>query len=354
MTRIEVTNDYDDFGINLVESEGRYTISIDKYKGNSKKVTVPDNIEGIPVTEIGIGAFSENKRLKKVILPEGLVSIEMGAFRYCINLVSINLPQSLTSIDTYAFEYCEKLKNITIPKNIVYFGNIDLKIIGTESETFSDCDRLREITVDEQNPAYASDEGVMFDKNRTTLIKYPSGKKGAYTIPDSVNTIGKGAFEYCNRLTKLSIPKDLMYIEYGEFKKCGRLTHFTVNENNPMFNSKDGVLFDKKGTALLQYPRGNTRKNYVVPDSVVVIREDAFSHCKSLTSIIFPESLKFIYSRFSGCKRLTAITLPMSLLYLAENAFEDCPRLKTITLSRNTKMGYKALEGFSGELIYRD
>ena len=352
MAIITVTNDYDDFNIVLLESEGRYSVSIDKYKGNSKKVIVPENIEGFPVTQIGIASFFDNN-LRQVILPEGLISIEMGAFRNCINLVEINLPQSLIYIDTSAFENCEKLKKITIPKNIEYFGNIDLQIIGTESETFSGCESLREIIVDEQNPAYVSKEGVLFDKKMTTLLKYPSGKKGAYTIPDSVNNIKKNAFENCSKLTKLNIPKDLLFIEYGEFDKCERLTDFIVNENNPMYISIDGVLFDKKGTTLLHYPQGNKRKVYNVPGSVTLIREGAFNHCNSLTSITLPEGLKFIYGQFI-CKRLSSITLPMSLLFLDSNMFVNCPNLKTITLSRKTKMGYKALEGFSGELIYRD
>ena len=307
----------------LFHKEEKTLLLYPRGKGNTNYL-VPDS-----VAHIRNGAFKECKRLNSITLPEGLELIEAEAFCKCEGLTAISLPVSLRYIGEDAFKECPNLENITLSRTT--------KAGYRAFDGFSG----------------KPDEDILFDKNMTTLLKYPSGKKGAYIIPDSVNNIKKGAFEYCSRLTKLNIPKNLMFIEYGEFDKCGSLTDFMVNENNPIYSSIDGVLFDKEGTTLLQYPLGNTRKTYHVPGSVVLIREGAFNYCNCLTSIILPEGLKFIYGQFR-CKWLRSITLPMSLLYLGENAFEDCPRLKTITLSRNTKMGYKAIEGFSGELIYRD
>ena len=109
-----ITSKLEDFSIQLEEKEGRYTVTIDSYKGNAEKVIVPDNIGGLPVTVIGGLAFFNCDTLTSVILPEGIVAVESGAFGHCINLVDINLPQSLVSIGYAIFEDCEKLTSIRI------------------------------------------------------------------------------------------------------------------------------------------------------------------------------------------------------------------------------------------------
>ncbi|MCL2007192.1 MAG: leucine-rich repeat domain-containing protein [Treponema sp.] len=348
MTKIDVDNKLGDISIELVEKDGDFTVTIKRYIGDSEEIIIPDNFGGIPVTVIGNLAFLGNESLINVILPESLVIIEGSAFRDCIGLTEIKLPQSLTTIGSGAFENCEKLSKITIPKNTVDIA----------TSAFDNCNNLKEITVDEQNPYFASRDGVLFDKNFTTLIFYPQAKEGDYTIPDTVNTITPKAFSNKIRgLTSLYFPKDL--IDIGSFGNCEKLTRFSVNENSRYFSSIDGVLFEKskegKVEGIMCYPQGKKGTNYTVPDYVWWIRFDAFYNCKNLTSIILPEGLEHIGEEaFYGCEGLSELVLPASLEYIAKGAFKECPNLKTITLSRNTKMGHKSLDGFSGELIYRD
>ena len=348
MATIEVSNMVGDFDIKLDESKGRFTVTIDSYKGDSKEVIVPDNIGGIPVTVIGVLAFFGCENLTNLILPEGLVTIQ-----WC------------------AFEDCEKLINITIPKDTVHI----------EEDAFDNCNSLKEFIVDEQNRYFTSHDGVLFDKNMTTLIFYPQAKEGNYTIPDSVNTITSYAFaKGCRGLTGISFPKDL--INFHSFAKCERLSSFTVNENSKDYISIDGVLLTKnkegKEQRLMCYPQGRDSTNYIVPHNVSEIGYEAFYNCKHLRSIILPEGLEFIGEEafygceqltamalpmsleyigkgaFYGCEKLTAMTLPMSLEYIDEGIFRECPNLETITLSRKTKTNYKAFKGFSGKIIYRD
>ena len=320
MAATEETTYLRDFSIRL----SRYpcTVTISKYSGNSEEVIVPDNIGGIPVNAIGCLAFKD-----------------------CKNLVSITLPQSLTSIEFAAFYGCEKLENIRFPKSLV----------NTGQNLFPGCYSLKEIDVDKQNPDYTSCEGVLFDKNCTTLIIYPPGREGDYTIPDSVNTIQTFVFVDCRKLSLLNIPKDIMSIHIEAFNNCVKLRGFIVDENNPRYSSIDGVLFDKEEKTLLVYPKGKVNKNYIVPDRVTRIRNGAFRECKRLSSIILPERLELIEAKaFCGCEGLSAISLPSSLRYIGEDAFKECPNLETITLSRTTKAGHRAFTGFSGKLIYRD
>ena len=348
MATINVTNNIGDFSIRLEESEGRFTVTIDKYNSNAKEVTVPAIIAGMPVTAIGENAFSFNDSLTSLMLPDGLVSVGWAAFTSCTGLVDIKLPQSLTSIEAWAFDSCEKLISITIPKNTVSIGNA----------AFTRCSSLKEIAVDKRNTVYASNEGVLFDKKMTTLLCYPQAKQGDYVIPDSVHTIRSDAFEGCRELTGISFPKDIIRISTG-FTDCERLTKFTVNEKSKYFTVIDGVLFNKEKegpeTALLCHPQGRNNKKYTVPVSVTAILDSAFCKCKRLTSIILPDGLEFIDDNaFYGCQKLSELSLPASLEYIGELAFDDCPLLKTVTLSRKTKMGHKALDGFTGKLIYRD
>jgi hypothetical protein len=213
--------------------------------------------------------------------------------------------------------------------------------------------------VDENNPVFCAVEGVLFDKAMTTLLCFPEGKKGKYSVPDGIIRIRLRTFENCNGLTSISFPQSLLSItDYGF--DCEQLSDITVSELNPCYYSIDGVLFDKKNHALLKYPRNKDKTEYAIPDGILYIAEAAFYQCKRLTNITLPESVLFIYEcAFAGCKGLKAITLPMSLQYVGECAFGDreyngCPNLETITLSRKTKIGHKAFDGFKGRLVYRD
>ena len=137
------------------------TITITGYTGSGGAVTIPDTINGLPVTSIGDNAFY-----------------------YCTSLTSVTIPTSVTSIGDYAFYRCTSLTSVTIANSVTSIGN----------QAFADCTSLTAITVDTNNPAYSSVDGVLFNKSQTTLIQCPGGKAGSYTIPDSVTSIGDYAF----------------------------------------------------------------------------------------------------------------------------------------------------------------
>jgi len=187
----------------------------------------------------------------------------------------------------------------------------------------------------------------------TTLIWFPDGKKGKYSVPEGIIAISSFAFNNC-KLTGLTFPQSLLYIEDFEFNN-ERLEDITVNELNPNYCNIDGVLFNKEKSLLLRYPKNKEKTNYAVPDGVLEITPFAFYSCKRLVNIVLPENIKFIHEyMFAGCERLKTVTLPMSLQYIAERAFYDCPNLETVTLSRKTRIGHKALEGFKGQFVYLD
>jgi hypothetical protein len=343
----DTKNKSGEFKFKFNKTDNFRTITITEYLGESKKIIVPASVCGIQVTNIGDHAFSSCNKLNGIELPEGLVSIGEYAFACCNKLSGINFPENLVSIGDSAFFDCKQIGNIILPK-----GTTD---IGTD--VFSSCDSLSEIVVDEQNPVYASNDGVLFDKNMTTLIKCPQGKKGDFTVPGSVVAIQSDAFLYCCELTRITLPHDFIFTStrHDIFHCCEQLTEIIVNENNFMFRSIDGVLFTKAEKKLLRYPQGRKNPDYIVPDETLSIGHNAFSDCKWLTNITLPEKLKIIeYAAFERCEQLVEIILPLNLQYIDENAFIGCSHLKTIKLSRKTKVGYKPFREFSGQIVYLD
>jgi len=196
----------------------------------------------------------------------------------------------------------------------------------------------------------------LFDKDMTTLMWFPDGKKNRkrkYSVPEGIIAIDSGAFYHC-KLTSICFPKSLLFYEKNTFK-CKQLKSITVSELNPVFSTIDGVLFDKEKSVLLKYPGKKDKTDYTVPDGIISIECYAFCDCKYLINIVLPESLEFIGDyAFSECKKLASITLPISLQYVGRCVFENCSHLETITLSRKTRIWHKAFEGFTGQLVYRD
>ena len=147
-------------------------------------------------------------------LPSSLTSIGENTFSGCTGLTSVTLPSSLTSIGPSAFSSCTGLKSVTLPDKVTYIG----------PQAFLGCSGLTNFTVEVGNPAYTSTSGVLFNKAQTTLLNYPAGKKGDYSIPNSVTSIGYAAFTWCTGLTSVTLPSSITSIAGNAFEGCTGLT----------------------------------------------------------------------------------------------------------------------------------
>lgn len=361
------------------------TAEITGYTGKDKKLTIPSALDGHTVTSIGYRAFYENKQLTEVVLPDTLKSLGIQPFSWCEKLQSVTLPEGLEIIDTNAFFSCKKLTKINIPASVT----------TVKEGIFAGCTSLQIITLAPDHPFLEIADGVLFNRETSTLLWYPPTRKGKeYTVPegtkrisyqafygsplekiilpDSIEELPGGAFEECTKLKTVNIPPKVTSVD-AIFKNCGKLEAINVDEGNENFESTDGVLFDKTAHSLIKYPAAKKGKTYAVPEGTQAIMPNAFEDAP-LTGVTIPGSVRFVGSNaflfckslkevtlsegveefgdypFQWCSGLTKITLPASLAKVSRNPFLNCEKLSEIAIAE----GNSALEMVNGCLVRKE
>jgi hypothetical protein len=357
------------------DSETGYTYTVAEgkailtgYQGQGGKVKVPSALGGLPVTEIGFGAFSNQTTLTDITLPEGITVLQGNAFWGCASLAHVSLPESLAAIGARAFANCVSLKNIRLPSAVNVIAPMAF-YTGT----------LTDISVAKDNAAYQVIDGVLFDKAQKMLHSYPDKKAGdtyivpegtlalgedafftcynlknvilpesltaigdnafyscgnitALDLPDSLTVIGAGAFSYSSLISKIIIPKSVVSIGYGAFAATN-MDKVVLEGGNAVYKAVDGVLYDKINKVLHTYPNKKNSNDYAVEDGTKSIADFAFIHAFSLADIKLPESILSIgTSSFAYCTGLSSITLPSNLSDIGQNAFYTCTALSSIII----------------------
>jgi hypothetical protein len=173
---------------------------------------------GDSIRNIDDWAFVGCEHLNNVTIGTSVTNIGMNAFALCSSITSLTIPNSVTSVGEQAFWDCENLTSVTIGAGVT---NIDPGAFGF-------CGRLSTIIVDALNAAFSTVDGVLFNKNQTTLVEYPGGKGASYTIPNAVTTIGQFAFPACTGLTNVTMPNSVTSIEGWAFSDCSGLISITM------------------------------------------------------------------------------------------------------------------------------
>ena len=220
-------------------------------------ITIPSN-----VTKIGGSAFSGCSGLTSITIPDSVTEIGESAFLNCKGLTSITIPNGVTSIEEYAFSGCKGLTSITIPDSVTEI----------RSCAFLGCRGLKEIEVDADNKNYSSEDGVLYNKDKTKILDCPKGKS-LITIPDSVTEIGDYAFSGCSGLTSITIPDSVTEIEAFAFSGCTGLTSITIPDS---VTEIGGSAFSGCDRAIVTY------KNFRLP-AKFLDRNGSFEKLKNIT-----------------------------------------------------------------------
>jgi hypothetical protein len=327
---------------------GNGMITIMGYTGSGGAITIPNLINSLPVTSIGNSAFSN-----------------------CTSLTSITIPSSVTNIGVDVFSRCTSLTGITVNTN---------------------------------NSAFSSIAGVLFNKSQTTLIQYPDGKVGSYTIANSVTAIGAYAFDSCTGLNSITIPNSVTNIGGYAFEFCTSLNGVYFQGNAP---AADGTVFYSDNNATVYYWPGTTGwgstfagraasvlnpftyttnngtititgyigfggavsiaipstinglsvtsigseaflgigfTSITIPNSVTSIEDFAFAGCTNLTDVTIPNNITSIWPyTFAGCYNLNSVTIPNSVTNVEIDAFFECYNLTNVIIGNNvTSIGNDA------------
>lgn len=291
---------------------------------------------GNSVTSIGSSAFSGCTGITSIDISNSVTTIGNYAFYNCAGLINISIPNSTTTIGEGAFWGCTGLTNIEIPSSVTSIGN----------SAFFGCSGLTNITVEQNNPNYDSRENcnaiietannILFRGCKNTIIpnSVTSIGNGAFSncigmtnivIPNSVTTIGTNAFYFCSNLTNIIIPNSITTISNQAFYNCTGLTNVSIP--NSVTTIGNSVFAECTGLT-----------NVTIPNSVTTIGSYAFSNCTGLTNVNIPNSITTISSLFYGCSSLTSISIPSSVTSIADDSFHYCGSLAEIrVMSGNPK-----------------
>ena len=249
ISSVTIPSEVEDGGLSFTVVE----IAPYAFEGCSKleEVIIPNS-----VTTIRELAFCDCEKLATVNIPSSVTTIGERAFKFCVNLTRVYIPKRVTEIAAEAFYFCKSLATVDIPNSVttiqkMAFYGCGLKEVTIPSSVktigdgaFSYCNQLTEFKVDEENASYSEDGGVLFTKNRDTIVSYPGGRKGDYEIPGSVMRIDAGAFSGCSGLTAVEIPSSVGWIGPNAFAYCRSLNTVYVYRPNDQEFTVDEKAFD--------------------------------------------------------------------------------------------------------------
>ena len=357
---------------------------------------------------VGMFAFAGCNNLTTIIFSDSVTTIAPATFGECANLVSVTIGRNVSNLgDGYdkrmVFLDCPNLKCIKVARGNLYYANdasgvlfnkekthlyyapgalngvytipdgvvsiekmafyqssiltsviIPASVIDIGFRAFSYCYDIASIRVDEDNTFYSSDEnGVLFDKEKTTLFVAPKKLVGTYVIPNTVTTISGVAFIDCPYLTNIIIPDGVTTIEAAAFQGCSSLVSLTIPDSvtsldNNMFYRCDNMTsvvvgngVTSIGVNMFLYCAKLT--TVTLGASVEVIDQYAFSSCPNLTSITIPDRVTNINrGAFHSCKKMSYVILPTSVTTIEDSAFYNCAGL-TDVYYKGTKAQWNAI-----------
>ncbi len=289
-------------------------------------------------------------KIKSVKIENGVTSVGSYAFAFADKIENVSIADSVSTIGDGAFSQCSSIAEITVPSGVTHIGN----------GVFKNCLSLSAVNAD--GGGFVSEDGVLFDKDKTEIIVYPPAKDAdVYSLPDGVLKIHDSAFYSCKTLTEINIPDSVREIGDWAFDYCYGLTSAKLGSN--LWRVGDYAFENCKALAEITVPDSVTYlgqrafcscinlKTARVGNGVTELKSSAFNSCAALDSVILPNTLKTIGDYvFNSCDALVEINIPSGVKTIGESAFAHCNALSEIavpssveTIGKNAFYGCAAL-----------
>jgi hypothetical protein len=324
-------------------------VMILSWQSSATALEIPAEIDGKPVRSIGQKAFAQKREIQNVVIPDSVRQIGILAFELCTGLTNVVLGKSVERLCDGAFASCYELRDVRLPEGLVSVGSgafqdcrklscvvlpASLRALGDGA--FTGCFGLKAVELAAENESFIQRDGVLFNRDQTTLYRYPpSNPRSEYIIPDSVTRIAGNAFEGCRGLRAVTIPPSVTNIGAGAFLYCEKLGSIAIPEGVTRIASKSfdecrsltNVVFGSRVTNICSeaFFRCSSLMRVVIPDSVTALGDSAFSECGNLEKVTLGSGIERLGTWvFGSGSALKQIRLPDSLKSIGSNAFAGC------------------------------
>ena len=373
-----------------------------------ENVTLPNRVKAI-----GRQAFFSCTSLVNIIFPEAVETIENSAFANCSSLSSVSFNETLKKVEDSAFSNCQKIKELSLPIDTVYSPNafskcnidrlnlssnitslskenassylscissdsLSLLIPGSVSEIdltlFDEYSSITDIEIEESSAYYSSVDGIIYNKDKTVLLRCPRGKKEISLIPDTVTSISKGAFLNCDKLTNISLPKSVQNIHQSAFENCSSLLSIVIpigvlkverafmgctslnniNCEAPLKPFDWTTDWNNVSASKSISPRWNFMQNSVLIQGVYYTLEDeeknslvisgyeiediktdcSLAQEAQVYGVSYPVT-EIKKGAFASCSKIRTVQFSKSIVTVNEHVFDDCYMLEALIISEN-------------------